>query len=271
MNTFKGYSYGSSMTLSHNLTRRSGVALNAEWQQQRTESAGSTSSTQQMKMYGAGVQVMHRVGRNTTATGRLLYRMSDVEYMAAAVSRRLTEEGVEFGLEQRPVSGVRHLTITGLSGVSTMLVPQLSGVVISERRYTQFWGQMALNYDLTRTWRASASYRQGIDYLAGLSEPVSARSVSAGTTGQLSRRVDLSASAAYSSGASALNLTNSVFDAYTGDVRLRYSPTPMFATYVQYVYYFYDSRGTLPLVPGMPSSLDRNSIRAGLVVRLPAL
>jgi hypothetical protein len=271
MNTFKGYSYGSSMTLSHNLTRRSGVALNADWQQQRTESAGSTSGTQQLKMYGASVQAMHRVGRNTTATGRLLYRMSDVEYVATAVNRRLTEQGVEFGLEQRPVSGARHLTITGLSGVSTMLMPQLAGAVISERRYTQFWGQMALNYDLTRSWRATASYRQGIDYLAGLSEPVSARSVSAGTTGQLSRRVDLSASAAYSSGASALNLTNSVFDAYTGDVRLRYSPTPMFATYVQYVYYFYDSRGTLPLVPGMPSSLDRNSIRAGLVVRLPAL
>ena len=272
MNTFKGYSYGSAMTLSHNVTRRSGVALTAEWQQQRTESVGTTSGTQQLKMYGGGVQLMHRIARNTSATSRLLYRMSDVQYMTAAVSRRLTEQGVEFGLEQRqPLSGTRHLTIGGTAGVSTMLVPQLVGADTSERRYTQFWGQMALNYELTRTWRASASYRQGIDYLAGLSEPVSARTVSATTTGLLSRRVDLAVSAAYSSGASALNLTNSVFDTYTGDVRLRYSPTLLFATYVQYVYYFYDSRGTLPLVPGMPSSLDRNSIRAGLVVRLPAL
>ena len=272
MNTFKARSYGSSMTLSHNLTSRNGVALNAEWQRQSSEAVGSTSGTQQLTTYGAGVQFMHRVGRNTTATGRILYRMSDVEYTVPAVTRQLTEQGIEFGLEQRqPISATRRLTINGLGGVSTMRVPQLVGTEISDRRYTQFWGQMALNYELTRRWRASASYRQGIDYLAGLSEPVSSRTATAMTTGLLSRRVDLTASAAYSSGASALNLTNSAFDTYTGDLRLRYSPTPTFATYVQYVYYFYDSRGTLPLVPGLPSRLDRNSIRAGLVVRLPAL
>jgi hypothetical protein len=270
--TFKAQSYGSSMMLSHNLTTRTGVAVSADWQRQRTDAVGMTAGTQQMTMYGGGVQMMHRVARNTTATGRVLYRMSDVEYMAPAVNRRLTEEGVEFGLEQRQsLSATRHLTINGLSGVSTMVVPQLMGAAISDRRYTQFWGQMALSYELTRRWRATASYRQGIDYLAGLSEPVSARTVTATTTGQLSRRLDLTASAAYSSGASALNLTNSAFNTYTGDVRLRYSPTPAFATYVQYMYYFYDSGGTLPLVPGIPSHLDRNSIRAGFVVRLPAL
>ncbi len=272
MNTFKALAYASSMTLSQNLTNHTGVAMSGEWQRQRTQTPGRASGTQEMTTFGAGVQMMHSVGRNTTATGRVLYRASDVEYAAAAAHRRLAEQGVEFGLERRqPLSATRRLTINALSGVSTMLVPQLVGTSITDRRYAQVWGQLGLNYEFTRRWRANASYRQGIDYLTGLSEPVSARTVNAMTTGLLSRRVDITASAAYSSGESALNLANSVFDTYSGDVRLRYSPTPLFATYVEYLYYFYDSHGTLPLVPGMPSNLDRNTVRVGLVVRLPAL
>ena len=269
MNTFKALSYGSSMMLAHDVTRHTGVALTAEGQRQRTEAAAGSQS---LDMYGAGIQMMHRIGRNTTATGRYLYRISDVEYIALALNRRLTEQGMELGLEHRqPLSGSRHLAISVFTGASSILVPQLTPGASGDRRYTQFWGQMALNYELSRRWRAAANYRQGIEYLTGLTEPVFARSASASTTGLITRRVDVAVTAGYTTGKSALNLNNSVFDTYTGDVRLRYSPTRTFATYVQYLYYFYDSRGSLPLVPGMPPTLDRNSIRAGLVVRLPTL
>ena len=269
MNTFKALSYGSSMMLAHDVTRHTGVALTADGQRQHAEAA---SGSQSLNMYGAGVQVMHRIGRNTTATARYLYRISDVEYIALAANRRLTEQGVELGLEQRqPLSASRRLTISALAGASSLLVPQLTPNIAGDRRYAQFWGQMALNYELSRRWRAAANYRQGIEYLTGLTEPVFARSASASTTGLITRRVDVAITAGYTTGKSALSLNNSVFDTYTGDIRLRYSPTRTFATYVQYLYYFYDSRGSLPLVPGMPSTLDRNSIRGGLVVRLPAL
>ena len=62
-----------------------------------------------------------------------------------------------------------------------------------------------------------------------------------------------------------------MFDTYTGDVRLRYALTRTFAAYVEYLYYFYDSRGSVPIAPGIPAGLERNGVRAGLTLRVPAL
>jgi len=107
--------------------------------------------------------------------------------------------------------------------------------------------------------------------VTGLSEPISAKSFNASLTGLLTRRVDVLASAGYSSGESALTLGASVFDTYTGDARVRVALVRSLATYVEYLYYVYDSRGSLPIVPGMPPILQRRSVRAGLMLRIPAL
>ena len=63
------------------------------------------------------------------------------------------------------------------------------------------------------------------------------------------------------------------FDAktYTGDVRLRLIVTRTFMVYVEDLYYFYDSLRSQPLMPALPSSLQRQGVRVGLTLRVPAL
>jgi hypothetical protein len=132
-------------------------------------------------------------------------------------------------------------------------------------------GQASIAYDFARLWKVSAIYRRGVDYVAGFSAPISADRVSTSLSGLLSRRVDILASAGYSNGESALNLQGPAFDTYTGDVRLRYALTRKFAVYVEYLYYFYDSRGGTPIAPGISSGLERKSVRTGLTLRVPAV
>src|SRR5262249_6805253 len=142
----------------------------------------------------------------------------------------------------------------------------------SDQRYGQFSGQVGLDYDLGRTWQAGGTYRRGIEYIAGLTAPVSATSVTATVDGLFTRRIDLFASAAYSSGESALNRgSSSIFDMYTGTVRVRFAATHQWAPYVECLYYMYDSHGSVPLVPGIPSTMARRSLRGGLMLRAPRI
>ena len=151
-----------------------------------------------------------------------------------------------------------------------MLLPESAGGT-TRPHYGRLSAQVTMNYDFGRTWQTRGIYRRGVEYMAGLSEPVSADSFSASVDGLLVRRVDVLASAGYASGQSALNLNSWTFDTYTGDVRLRFALTRVFATHVEYLYYFYDSRGTAPLDPRIPQGLERKGVRVGLMLWVPAL
>jgi hypothetical protein len=142
---------------------------------------------------------------------------------------------------------------------------------MGRRFYHRLSGQVTVGYEFARTWKAAAIYRRGIDYVAGLSEPISADRGTVSIEGLLGRRVDVFASAGYSNGQSALSFEGSTFDTYTGEVRLRYALTRTFAAYVEYLYYFYDSRGSTPIAPGISSGLERKGVRTGLMLRVPAL
>ena len=87
----------------------------------------------------------------------------------------------------------------------------------------------------------------------------------------LSRRVDLSLTAAYASGESLLSPDSLQFDTYTGDVTIRFALTRSLAIFAEYLYYYYQFRGRAELLIGMPSGLERNGGRVGLTLWVPAL
>jgi hypothetical protein len=41
--------------------------------------------------------------------------------------------------------------------------------------------------------------------------------------------------------------------------------------YGEYQYYYYDLRGTLQLLPGVPPGLNRNSVRIGMTLWVPVV
>lgn len=263
----ESYSYTTALTIRHTLTRRMSLLVAGDYQY--TDFLQQTDAQRDMKVNGARTQFSRNLKRNTALTVGYRYRAGDVGY----VTQSATEHGMDIGLSSsRPLSATRRALVGFRLGASTMELPEVptNPLAVTGRRYFVN-AEGTLGYQFGRTWDARTTYRRGLEYVAALTQPVFTNGFSVGVDGAFNRRLDLQASAAYSSGASALSPDSSRFDTYAGDVRLRYGITSNLAGYVQYLYYFYDFRGNTQLAPGLPSVLERNAVRAGFMVWLPAL
>ena len=269
LNNLDVYSYNTATTLTRQMTARTALSGSVDWQ--HTDARSLASGRRGLNMYRARGQVMHRIWRNTSARGGYFYRLGDVDYAGAVVT--LVENGIETGIDyRRPFSATRALTFGAGAGVSSVVLPALpDGIRQTDRRYNAVSGQLSFGYEFARRWVARAAYQQGVDYLTGLSEPITSRTASTSVEGALGRRVSVALSASYVTGAAALTPASSAFDTYSGDLRLRYAVTRTLMAYVERLYYFYDFGGTRPLLPGIPPSLQRQGLRVGLALRVPAL
>ena len=135
-------------------------------------------------------------------------------------------------------------------------------------RFDRFSGQLSLGYEFRQSWQTRASYRRGLEYIAGLNQPVFSDSITAGVDGLITRRLDATVAAAYSSGDSVSNRDRLIFDTYTGNTMLRFAVTRSFAAFAEYVYYYHEIRGPVLLAPGLARQLNRNSVRAGLMLNV---
>jgi hypothetical protein len=120
-------------------------------------------------------------------------------------------------------------------------------------------------YPFLRSWTATASYRRGVEYLAGLPEPVFADSASADLHGLIHRRVDVSAAAHYTDGESALNQQGGL-GAIAGEATLRVAWTRSVALYGQYMYYRYDVRNLGVFGLELPNVVEQHSLRLGVTL-----
>jgi hypothetical protein len=125
-------------------------------------------------------------------------------------------------------------------------------------------------YQFVRTWQARADARRGFEFIPELSAPVYTNGFTAVVDGMLTDRLALNSSAGYSDGKSALN-NSSAYKTYQGAARLKWALTRNWALYGEYQYYFYDLRGTLQLLPGVPPGLKRNSVRVGMTLWVPVV
>lgn len=286
-------SYGTAMTVARDFTRRSSLSATADYQ--NTDTFSGTAGLRPLSSYGIRARFSHRLAPNTSAIAEYLYRNSQVGLDAGATTvGALLNHGINVGVDfRRPLSASRHVTFGAIVGSSITIVPEsalavpapvpesavpesavaesAAGLAIGDRRYRQLSGQITIGYEFARAWKAGVIYRRGVDSVVGLSAPISADSFTASIEGSLTRRMAVVASAGYSVGESALFRERSTFDTYTGDLRLSYALTRTFAAYGEYLYYFYDSRGSTPIAPGISSGLERKGVRTGLTLRVPAL
>jgi len=82
----------------------------------------------------------------------------------------------------------------------------------------------------------------------------------------VARRTRVLMAAGYSEGASLRRSV--VYNTYSGNVGLNFAVTRTLAAYTDYQYYLYDFASSL-VEEVRPPDIQRNSIRAGLVVLLP--
>ena len=267
---YESRAFATSMTYSRGLTPHTSVVAggDANW----IKTVGGGFEERDLNTLAVRAQLSHHLARDTSVTGGYYYRQGNISDKGPLGGDwQLPQHGVEVGLDYRHVlSKTRDFTVTSRFGASTMMLPQFNatGERIS-RRYNPFSGQVGFTYALNRTWRARAGYRRDVDYTPGVIEPISTQNVNAGFEGLVSRRIDVLGSAAYSNGQSTVNAGESVIKTVTTNTRVRFALTRVLATYVEYVYYFYDASG-VALVPGLPATLDRKGIRAGAMLRLAA-
>jgi len=263
---FESYTYTTTMALSHNIGSRSTVSATGEFQY--TDRLKERERWTDLSSYLLRTQYSRNATRNTAVSTEIRYRSGVFGYGGDGHSNELALNiGVDFS---RPISATRRTSFSvrlGLSAANYKAIPGLADF----QRQRQAVGDVSFSYPFNQTWVATAGVRRGLEYVADLPTPVVSNGATASVIGLLTRRVDVVFSAAYATGESALNRNALFFDTYTADVRLRYAVSRMFALFGEYLYYYYDFQNGALLLAGMPPGLERNGVRAGLTLWMPAL
>ena len=149
-----------------------------------------------------------------------------------------------------------------------MGIPAIPGVAADQGRNYLGRGEAGFVFDFGRSWQARAYYTRGVEFIQELTQPAIADAANVELLGHFNRRLDILLSAGYSSGDSAINATTRLFDAYKGDVRLRYAFTRKVAAYFEGFHYVYEIDQTLL---NLPRNADRSGVRVGLMLLVPVV
>ena len=265
----ESYTYGTSAEFTQSLSRRNSVSASAEYTY--TDVARESLNRRDAFAYVLRGQFAQAVSKRTTWRLGYRYRKGDVGYGVTLAAQPTVERGVDFGLDHTKVLSATRQAVWGVSlGTSAVDVPEGVSGEVSGLVY-RVSGGATFGYQFGRSWQARASYQRGIDYIPGLATPVFADGITAVLDGLWTERWGFSLSAGYSTGESALFSRATAFDTYLGSLKIRYALSRMWAANVEYVYYYYDFSGTAQLPAGVSSNLERNGLRAGLTLLMPAL
>jgi hypothetical protein len=267
VSSFESYFYETKLSMKHELTPRRRVELGGDYTY--TDRLQESDGWSDVDGYGVNAGYTQQVARNTGVSAKVRYHSGTFGYFADGTS---TEIGGDFSIDyQRPLSASRRLSLSLGVGVSGTDIPQQVTTEVGFDRQYRGTLDATVGYQFGRSWQARANVRRGVEYNPDLPTPVYAQGAGASVDGLLSRRTDLSASVGYSTGESIFNREGLIFDTYAARLKLRFALSRNLAAYGEYLYYYYDFRGGLQLLPGIPSGLERNGARAGLTLWVPAL
>jgi len=266
VNDVESYSYGTTATVSHGLTSRTSASLGGNFRY--TDYTQETLVQQDQTSKGLEGQFSFQRTRNVALRLSYDYSMGNLAYGGSVDT---SEHRLGVGLSySRPLSATRRMSFSfnvGTSAVSTSgAAPELQ---LPDRVYRAS-GDASIDYPFARYWKTTASYRRGLEFVPGLAQPVYANGVSVGLDGLLNRRVEIGFAGGVSQGRSALTAAASQYDTYNGSARLQYALTNSTAVHVEYLYYFYDFVGNVLVISGSPQRLERNGVRIGLRLLVPA-
>jgi hypothetical protein len=266
------YSYGATVGVTHNMNARDQLAvrLNGSYTDYAQGSGSALSNAlRDLSNYDVNAEYSHNLSRRKTVVFGIHHREGQFGSAARAWSM---ETGITAGVQvTRPLSATRNLTFAFDLGSSAVDNPATGTLSLPDGRQYLATANASAGYDFGRSWNARGSYRRGLEYVAALRAPVFTDGVTVETSGLLSHRTEFRASAAYSTGAPTLGGSIANYTTYTGTVRVQRTLTRTASLYGEYFYYFYDFGSALLVQPGLPTSLERNGVRAGVTLSLNAL
>jgi hypothetical protein len=260
LNTVRSYGYATTAGLSQQLSPRASLQLTSNIQY---TFMAPGSGFPDLRSRDAGGTFNYSLSRNLTM--RLGYAFRQGDYTGSPSSQ---EHDLNFGFAYtKPLSATRRTTWTFSVGPTMATAPLVGGSDL--RREYRVIADGSWMYEFGRTWRFQGNYHRGLGYIEGFQGPAFTNAYGLSTAGYFGRRVDLTLSASHSTGESALIGAPSQYATYTGDARLRYAVTRMWATYVEYVSVYYAFNRQLEVPTFLPPGLTRNGLRTGIMLRIP--
>jgi hypothetical protein len=259
----RSYTYSGTMGVTHNFTPRAALLFDTGYHY--TDFIGHNAAYPDYRGYDGGGRFQYSLNRHTRLV--LGYKYTHDQTLGLANTE---DNSLEIGLDyDLPLSGTRKTTFSFNLGPT-----MATGYVAVDgdrdlRRQYRMRGDASVSYEFARTWTTRASYHRALGFIEGLAQPAYTGAYAASLDGSLNRRFGLSVSGAYSTGESALIGEPSPFKSYTGSSRLLIALGREWASYVQYVYYYYSFSEGFQLPVGVSRGLSRDSVRVGLTLWVP--
>lgn len=259
----RSYVYATTAGFSHSLGGRTTLSLNSGYRY--SDFVGDVPGFTDLRSYEVGGRLNHSLDRRVGL--RLGYTYRKAQYSSL---QNPVENALDIGIDySRALSQTRRMVFGFTLGPTMIDGPIEGNLSAAANRQYRIVGEAFVSRDIGRSWNGRASYRRGVGFVQGISQPVFSDAVTIQGTGLLNRRTDFDASVAFSSGGSALTGASTPFTMYNANSRLRFAITKMWATYIEYLFYFYDFNQSTQLPPGVPSRLTRNGARIGLTLWVP--
>ena len=199
-----------------------------------------------LAVYGAAGQFRRSLSRTTGFSIGYQYRTGEFGYGSGTSLRsdaRSTGQRLDIGVDySRALSTLRRAVFRFNVATSSLDIPESVSPVSAQLR--RLLGDFSVDYPFRGKWHARGGYSRGLEYVAVLGESVFIDAANIDVVGPLSRGLILTASGRYSTGKSALSLNSLTFDTDLADIRLRYALTKTVGVYGEYLYHFYDFRGS---------------------------
>jgi hypothetical protein len=255
----RSYSFDTRVKLTAGSARQSRLELRAE--RNLTNFTGDKRRAD-LDVIGGAARWSHGIGR----TGSLF---TEYEYREGGFGfgGRATEQRLRIGGDWTPaLSRTRRATVRYSVAPSVIEIPESVTDAVVTGTLFKFEGEAGVEYPFFRTWSAGGSYSRGVEYIAVLLEPVFRDAARLEVVGLPAARLDVSASAGLSVGASAFTDGRQRYDAYTGTARARYAVGRSLAIYGEYLYYYYQFHDLAGLAVDLPSRFQQHGVRAGFML-----
>ena len=215
----------------------------------------------------AGFEYARPITRAATLVLGYSIRMSDGESQTGEPEiMHNVNAGVDYG---KALSFSRRTSLQFGTGSAIAVTDSVTnpGEKNSQFRLT---GNASLVHELGRTWTTSLGYTRGFRTQNGVDELYFTDAVMASIGGLVTRHLELSANATWSSSTVGDSDSKNQRD-QSASARATYGLTRFFALYAQYIYYYYRYDDTVALDGRIPRYLDRHGVRAGLTTSVPLL
>jgi hypothetical protein len=208
----------------------------------------------------AGVAFTHVIGKGLDL--RLGYRYSEASY--GVDGRDFVNHTIDAGVNYNRALSISRRTI--LSFATGSAATRASRNESLRYRAT---GAAQLAHEIGRTWSATLSYNRGLEFTDTWPEPLFSDTAAAGLSGLITRRSQFQFTARASRRIGQNRGDRPDIAGYSGAIALTFAVNRHINTGLTYTYYKHQFASALPIVPGLPRDLERQSIRGFVSVWLP--